>query len=282
VVDAQKRIVSFTRGGTVCEQVTLAQTPFRRMVGLLGRTALPQGEGMLLRPEKGIHTAFMRFPIDAVFLGPDMEVLEIFSELRPFRVAATRGAYAVLELAAGEASRRELRVGDRLGVVDRGFVESSQEWDVTDAADDEAMVFPPSADFALPPHEHSNGTRPAPMRVLLIAHDRRFRTVGSALLARRGCAVTTTVSATRVVPLVERDRIDVVVLDTGALLTEAARTAAMIEALTPSVGVVLVAEEAEVGLDHLPVLAKWGAFEAIFEAIEQADRDRGRRSRLVG
>ncbi len=275
---AQKRIVSLQRGGIICERVTLAQTPFRRMVGLLGRSSLPQGEGVLLRPEKGIHTAFMRFPIDAVFLGPDMEVLEIVPDLRPFRIAATRGAYAVLELAAGEAARRELRVGDRLGVVDDSFVDGSG----ADVADDESTVFLPNVEIELPPQEHIDATRPAPLRVLLTASDARFRTVASALLARRGCAVTTSASAARVAALVERDRIDVVVLDAGALLTAAAHTVAMIDAMTPPVGVVLVADEAEEGLHNLPVLAKWGLFEEIFEAIQAADRDRGRRSRLVG
>jgi hypothetical protein len=81
---------------------------------------------------------------------------------------------------------------------------------------------------------------------------------------------------------VKRDQIDVVVVDAGEMLTAAARTVATIEELRPPVGVVLVADEAEIGLDHLPVLAKWGPFEDIFAAIEQAERDRGRRSRLVG
>jgi Asp/Glu/hydantoin racemase len=89
-------------------------------------------------------------------------------------------------------------------------------------------------------------------------------------------------SVTRVAPLVERDRIEVVVLDCGGLLTAAARTVAAIGQLNPAVGVVLVADEAEAGLLNLPVLAKWGPFEDIYAAIEQAERDRGRRSRLVG
>jgi uncharacterized membrane protein (UPF0127 family) len=59
---------------------------------------------------------FMRFPIDAVFLGANGEVLRIAAGLRPWRVAATRGAKAVVELPAGACKRVGLRVGDRLAL----------------------------------------------------------------------------------------------------------------------------------------------------------------------
>jgi uncharacterized membrane protein (UPF0127 family)/CheY-like chemotaxis protein len=279
VATPQKRIVSYPRGGTICERVTVAQTPIKRMRGLLGRRSLTAGDGLLLRPERGIHTAFMRFPIDAVFLGPDMDVIEIFEDVGPWRIVHTRGAYAVLELAAGEASRRDVRRGDLLGVVDHAATDAD---DLDDGADVLASQFLSSMQFSTPPSVATNGAGRPPMRVLLIAHDRRFRAVASALLTRRGCAVTTSPAASRLATAVKRDQIDVVVVDAGEMLTAAARTVATIEELRPPVGVVLVADEAEIGLDHLPVLAKWGPFEDIFAAIEQAERDRGRRSRLVG
>ncbi len=57
---------------------------------------------------------FMRFAIDAVFLGADDRVLRIAADLRPWRVAGRRGARAVVELAAGECARVGLREGDTL------------------------------------------------------------------------------------------------------------------------------------------------------------------------
>lgn len=92
----------------------LADTVPARLRGLLGRRSLPQGEGILLRPAGSIHTAFMRFPIDAVFLDRELTVLGIERQLRPWRLAARRRARAVLELAAGEADRVGLAPGDRL------------------------------------------------------------------------------------------------------------------------------------------------------------------------
>ncbi|TML53728.1 MAG: DUF192 domain-containing protein [Actinobacteria bacterium] len=98
-------------GTVVCERCLLAETPLARMRGLLGRSGLPAGEGLLLRPAASIHMAFMRFPIDAVFLDSTDRVVKVVAELKPWRMAGCRGARAVLELPAGEASRRGLVPG---------------------------------------------------------------------------------------------------------------------------------------------------------------------------
>jgi uncharacterized membrane protein (UPF0127 family) len=84
------------------------------MRGLLGCRSLDGGAGLLLRPASSIHTWFMRFPIDAVFLDADGTVVRIADDLRPWRAAGRRGARAVLELASGECGRRRVRTGDRL------------------------------------------------------------------------------------------------------------------------------------------------------------------------
>jgi uncharacterized membrane protein (UPF0127 family) len=94
--------------------IVVADTPRTRMKGLLGRRSLEPGEGLLLRPAGSVHTAFMRFAIDAVFLDRELRVLKVASGLRPWRTAARRKAHAVLELPAGEAERRGLEPGDRL------------------------------------------------------------------------------------------------------------------------------------------------------------------------
>jgi uncharacterized membrane protein (UPF0127 family) len=71
---------------------------------------------VLLRPAASVHTWFMRFSIDVVFLDRELRVLKIVPRLSPWRVASGRGARAVLELAAGECERRGLRPGDCLVV----------------------------------------------------------------------------------------------------------------------------------------------------------------------
>ncbi|HET7137405.1 MAG TPA: DUF192 domain-containing protein [Gaiellaceae bacterium] len=105
-------------GAVVCESCLVADKPWTRMRGLLGRSELPAGEGILLRPCGSVHMMFMRFPIDVVFCDRDLQVLSVVSELRPWRFAGKRGAKVTFELAAGEAATRGVAAGARLRTVD--------------------------------------------------------------------------------------------------------------------------------------------------------------------
>jgi uncharacterized protein len=101
-------------GSPVCERCLLAETPLTRLKGLLGRRGLEQGEGLLLRPAASIHTFFMRFAIDAVWVDRDLNVVGVSHDIAPWRAAACRGARGVIELAAGEARRIGVSAGDKL------------------------------------------------------------------------------------------------------------------------------------------------------------------------
>jgi uncharacterized protein len=84
------------------------------MRGLLGRDGLRAGEGLLIRPTSAIHTFFMRFAIDVVFIDRAGVVQKVVSALRPWRFAGNRGARCALELRAGEAAALGIRPGDEL------------------------------------------------------------------------------------------------------------------------------------------------------------------------
>jgi hypothetical protein len=101
-------------GRIVCRRCELADTFVTRACGLQGRAALSAGEGLLVRPSFSIHTFFMRFPIDVVFLDRRGIVIDVVPALRPWRTATRLRAKAVLELPAGEAERLALRTGERL------------------------------------------------------------------------------------------------------------------------------------------------------------------------
>ena len=98
----------------VCERCTVARTPLTRMRGLLGRRGLRGGEGLLLQPAGSVHTFFMRFPIDVVFLDAERRILRIAPNVRPWRAAGAKKAKSVLELAAGEAARIGMTAGSIL------------------------------------------------------------------------------------------------------------------------------------------------------------------------
>jgi uncharacterized membrane protein (UPF0127 family) len=102
-------------GGTVvCERCEVAESALARMRGLLGRTGLEPGAGMLINPAPSVMTFFMRFPIDVVFLDRERKVVGVRSRLGPWRVAGARHAVAALELPAGAAAAAGIEEGDVL------------------------------------------------------------------------------------------------------------------------------------------------------------------------
>jgi len=105
-------------GTIVCTRCHLALNPFARMRGLLGRSGLEPGEGMLFRPAGSIHMFFMRFPLDAIFCDGDLVVIDVARNLRPWRTASRKGAKVVIEVAEGAA--QDVAAGDRLvlGTID--------------------------------------------------------------------------------------------------------------------------------------------------------------------
>ena len=105
--------ISGPDGAQVCERCAVADRPWTRLRGLLGRRGLPQDEGMLFSRTGSIHTMFMRFPIDVVFLDADLRVLSVRRSVPAWRAVKERGARTTLELAAGEAGR----VGIEPGIV---------------------------------------------------------------------------------------------------------------------------------------------------------------------
>ncbi len=86
------------------EHVTIARTFMQRCIGLLGRRSLSDDAGLLIAPGGSVHTCWMRFGIDVVFLNEYGEVLRVAAHVPPWRfVFAPRHTKAVLELRAGRA-----------------------------------------------------------------------------------------------------------------------------------------------------------------------------------
>ena len=112
--------VELTRlnGQLVC-RCRVATSFASRFRGLMGVAQLPSGSGLLLPGTSSVHTHFMRFPIDVVFLDSERRIVSIVKALRPWRLATAKAAASGLELAAGECERLELAEGDVLREVAR-------------------------------------------------------------------------------------------------------------------------------------------------------------------
>jgi uncharacterized membrane protein (UPF0127 family) len=118
VADRQLRRAS--DGAVLCRDLVLGRSFGQRLRGLMFRASLPDGEALFL-PDSSIHMMFMRFPIDALFVGPEepdgsRAVVALHEELPPWRgiVLPVRGAQAVIEMAAGTLARHDVSVADRV------------------------------------------------------------------------------------------------------------------------------------------------------------------------
>ena len=88
-----------------------------RRKGLLGCDSFAKGSAMVIAPSNAIHTFFMRFPIDALFVRRNGVVVKVRRNIPPWRAAAALWAYAVIELPAGTLAADDVRVGDVLTMV---------------------------------------------------------------------------------------------------------------------------------------------------------------------
>lgn len=109
------RVLVVSTGQVVADKVRIAQDFKSRSVGLLNKTGLKEGEGLLIKPCSSIHTFFMKFPIDAVFLSRRFKVLKTYSNLAPWRLAGCPfGAHMVLELGSGVLKGLRLKMEEAL------------------------------------------------------------------------------------------------------------------------------------------------------------------------
>ena len=113
--------VNVTRGTTLAADVESADGLWSKFMGLMGRPSLPDGAALWLPESNGIHMMFMRFPIDAVFVGrADADglraVVAVHERLPTWRglVPLVRGSHGVLELPAGVINATGTAVGDRV------------------------------------------------------------------------------------------------------------------------------------------------------------------------
>jgi len=109
-------LVNATRKSVLSDCCHFADSVFKRMIGLLNRKTLAQGEGLLLDRCYGIHTIGMRFPIDVLFLDKELRVIRAVSALPPFRTCVVKRAVYVLELPVGVIQVSRTEPGDQIQV----------------------------------------------------------------------------------------------------------------------------------------------------------------------
>ena len=113
------RLVNERTGQVVAEHLISAFDSKTRRTGLLAHTTFPAGSAMIIAPTNAIHTFFMKFAIDVLFVTKDGLIVKTCTALRPWRIAAAWRAFGVIELPTGSIAWSGLARGDRLVVVGR-------------------------------------------------------------------------------------------------------------------------------------------------------------------
>ena len=90
-----------------------AEGPGKSLMGLMFKKRIPDGYGLVFRPARGIHTNFMRFPIDLIFFDRDHRVVKVRPAMVPWRWDFTMAA-GVIEMNPGSAAQANLQPGDQL------------------------------------------------------------------------------------------------------------------------------------------------------------------------
>jgi hypothetical protein len=108
-------LVNQNTNKVLCNHIIQANTFWKRLCGLLPYKSLPPDEGMLITPCKSVHTFFMRFPIDVIYLDRDLRVVALFENVPKGKTLPYyKKAYSVLELLTGMIATTGTLVGHQL------------------------------------------------------------------------------------------------------------------------------------------------------------------------
>lgn len=107
----------FISGRQIANEIILAQNFTARLKGLLGRKSLAPGSALIIKPCNSVHTWFMKFNIDVLFVGRSGRVVKVVEDLPPFKFAAAGVAAFAVELPAGTIREHGIKPGDMLEVV---------------------------------------------------------------------------------------------------------------------------------------------------------------------
>lgn len=104
----------------ILENVIIAESYFSRLKGLMGKNIIEDNEGLLMRPCNSIHTFFMKFNIDIVFIDIDFKVVDVYIDLAPWKISKIyKNAKFVIEGKVGSLSK--LKKGDQIKIVKKAW-----------------------------------------------------------------------------------------------------------------------------------------------------------------
>jgi len=113
---ARIRLHNRTRGTELGDAIDIADSSAKRRTGLLKHTGLGRGEGLWIVPCESVHTFFMKFAIDLVYLDKQLKVRKVRHAVKPWRLSACFSAHSIVELPAGSVLETRTVAGDELEI----------------------------------------------------------------------------------------------------------------------------------------------------------------------
>ena len=111
-------LVNERTGSRIADRLIAAFDSETRRTGLLAHDSLPAGTAMIIAPTNAIHTFFMKFALDVLFVDRGGVVVKTRAALGPWRISAAWRGHAVIELPAGSLGRSPVAPGDRVLLVE--------------------------------------------------------------------------------------------------------------------------------------------------------------------
>ena len=112
--DSRLRVANLTRATVLATRLEVADSGPKRNKGLLGRKGLGVGEGLWITPCESVHTFFMQFPIDLVYLDRKNRVTKLCDSVPAWRISVCLSAHSILELPSGTIRNSLTQPGDML------------------------------------------------------------------------------------------------------------------------------------------------------------------------
>ena len=107
------KIYNSTQNNLIADDATVAKSFLTRTLGLIPQKMISEAEGLIIKPCNSIHTFFMKFPIDVLFVGADDEIVALYENVEPWRILPIHfNSLYVAELKAGQISAKNIAKHD--------------------------------------------------------------------------------------------------------------------------------------------------------------------------
>lgn len=110
------KIINIPKNTILIENCPVADSFFKRFIGLLGKKSISSNEGLIIKPCNSIHMFFMKFSLDVIFVNKKNEVVAIYENIKPWKFTPViKGAYIAIELSPNTVVNTKTTIGDVLG-----------------------------------------------------------------------------------------------------------------------------------------------------------------------